>query len=251
MVMEGSNLLSHGEKLIVALDVSSADAALRLADTLAPAVSRFKVGLQLYSAAGGAVIKQLRERGASVFLDLKLHDIPNTVSSALEVCVQPGVFLLDVHASGGRAMLESAFRSVERTASGLGVPRPKLLGVTILTHLHAADLQEVGFADTQIEQHVRRLARLCQECGLDGVVASPQEIRSIREETGPGFLIVTPGIRPSGTDVNDQVRVATPMRAMRAGASYIVVGRPITEAPDPLAAAQSIMREMEDAFLIA
>lgn len=263
MVMEGNNLLPTSERLIVALDFPEEEAALRMAEKLAPAVSRFKVGLQLYSAAGGSMIKKLRERGASVFLDLKMHDIPNTVSAALEVCIQPGVFLVDVHATGGRRMLEAAVKAVEHAASRLGLPRPKVLGVTILTHLHVSDLIEIGFAEPRsptyesdsgsswINGHVRQMARLCQEVGLDGVVASPHEVRTIREETGPGFLIVTPGIRPAGADVNDQIRVATPTRAMRAGASYIVVGRPITAAPDPLEAARRVIREMEDAFLIA
>lgn len=259
MVMEGDNLLAHGERLIVALDFPDADRAMQVATTLAPVVSRFKVGLELYSAAGLNVVKRLRELGASVFLDLKMHDIPNTVASAIEVCVQPGVFLLDVHASGGRAMLESAVQAVERAATHHGLPRPKLLGVTILTNLHHADLTDIGFSEnTTVEEgknpisaHVLKLARLCQEVGLDGVIASPQEIQIIREEVGPGFLIVTPGIRPAGADVNDQVRIATPTRAMRSGASYLVVGRPITAAPDPLDAARAIVREMEDAFLIA
>lgn len=263
MVMEGDRLLPHCECLIVALDFSDAESALRMADTLAPVVSRFKVGLQLFSAAGMSVVKKLRERGASVFLDLKMHDIPNTVKAALGACVQPGILLVDVHAAGGRRMLEAAVEGVEQAAMRQGLPRPMLLGVTILTHMQAADLIEVGFGEPKVpvresnagngwvRGHVRQLARLCQEVGLDGVVASPLEIQAIREETGPGFRIVTPGIRQAGADMDDQARVATPMRAMRAGASYIVVGRPITAAPDPLEAARAIVREMEDAFLIA
>ncbi len=263
MVMEGDHLLSPGERLIVALDVPDEDRALDLAETLFPVVSRFKVGLQLYTAAGMSVVHKLTDMGADVFLDLKLHDIPHTVSSALRACVQPGVFMVDVHASGGRAMLEAAMASVERLALELDIPRPKVLGVTILTHLHVSDLIEIGFSQPKaaetasdggaawISRQVCRLARLCQESGLDGVVASPHELGAIREEVGPSFLVVTPGIRPSGTELNDQVRVATPMRAMRAGASYIVVGRPITEADDPLDAARRVIREMEDAFLIA
>lgn len=263
MVMEGNMLLPPGERLIVALDVPSADHALDLVETLSPAVSRFKVGLQLYTVAGPSILRQLRERGAAVFLDLKLHDIPNTVSAALEGCVQPGVFLVDVHATGGRAMLEAAVASVERTSKALGIARPKVLGVTLLTHLHVSDLIEMGFREPKaaetasdggagwISRQVCGLARICQESGLDGVVASPHELQAVREEVGPGFLVVTPGIRPSGTELNDQVRVATPTRAMRGGASYIVVGRPITEADDPLDAARRIIREMEDAFLIA
>jgi len=263
MVMEANTLLTPGERLIVALDVSDAARALRLAETLTPVVSRFKVGLQLYSAAGMGIVEALHDLGASVFLDLKMHDIPNTVSSALEVCVQPGVMLVDVHATGGRRMLEAAALSVEKAATRLGVPRPKVLGVTLLTHLHVSDLLEVGFSDSVrdarspapasdvVSAHVCRLARLCQEAGLDGVVASPQELRAIREEVGPSFLVVTPGIRPSGAVLNDQVRVATPTRAIRGGASYILVGRPITEADDPLEAAQRVVREMEDAMLIA
>jgi orotidine-5'-phosphate decarboxylase len=160
-------------------------------------------------------------------------------------------------------MLEAAVDAVERSSTRLGLPRPKVLGVTILTHLHVSDLIEIGFAEPRSPQyesdssnswingHVRQLARLCQEAGLDGVVASPHEVRAIREETGPNFLIITPGIRPAGVDMHDQVRVATPTRAMRAGASYLVVGRPITTAPDPLDAARKVIREMEDAFLIA
>ncbi|MBM3461368.1 MAG: orotidine-5'-phosphate decarboxylase [Armatimonadetes bacterium] len=254
MVLEGDQLLPERERLIVALDVGDEAAALALVDRLAEEVSCFKVGLQLFTACGPSIVKRLWERGARVFLDLKLHDIPNTVAHAIDSCMQQGVFLIDVHATGGRAMLTAAAESAREGAARKGVLPPKIIGVTLLTHLHAKDFPDIGLSsegDDVVTPHVVRLSRLCQECGLDGVVASSQEVKAIREETGPGFLIVTPGIRPAGGELHDQTRVATPARALRAGASYLVVGRPITAAADPKDAARQIIREMEDAFLIA
>ena len=250
MVIERDRLLPPSERLIVALDEADATTALDMVRRLEGLVSRFKVGLQLFCSAGPGIVERLAQRGVQVFLDLKLHDIPNTVRGALEACVQPGVFLVNVHAAGGRAMLLAAAEAVRGRAEHLGIPAPQLLGVTMLTHLHEADLEEVGFAEKSTVL-VPRLARVCLDAGLDGVVASPREVRVIRAETGFSFVIVTPGIRPQGTEEDDQARTDTPTRALRAGASYLVVGRPITRAADPVKAAQTIMREMEDAFLIA
>jgi orotidine-5'-phosphate decarboxylase len=245
MVMVGQRLLTEPERLIVALDVPSAGEALRLVDELKADVSCFKIGLELFCACGPDIVKQVAERGVKIFLDLKFHDIPNTVRGALQSAMQDGVFLIDVHASGGRPMLEAAVAAVKDKPN-----RPHLLGITVLTHLAPPDLREVGQGDDPGQQVVR-LAQLCKQAGLDGVVCSPQEIKAVRDAVGPGFWIVTPGIRPAGTEANDQTRIATPTRALRAGASFLVIGRPITAAPDPRAAAQAIVREMKDAMLIA
>jgi len=266
VVMEGTHLLTERERLVVALDFPGEAEALHLVDLLEGEVSRFQVGPQLFSVCGPTILARLRERGAAVFLDLKLHDIPSTVASTLEAAVQHGVFLATVHASGGRAMLAAAMEGARRGADRWGIPIPRLVGVTLLTHLTEADLPDIGFeaavsggdgggrapgSDAGIARIVNRLARLCVAAGLDGVMASAREVRSLREEFGPEMLIVTPGIRPRGEAADDQARVDTPTRALRGGASFLVVGRPIIRAADPREAARRIIREMEDAFLIA
>jgi len=234
--------MSARDKLIVALDLPSADAALRLAEKLRDHVGMFKVGSELFTAEGPLLARFLSATAKKVFLDLKFHDIPNTVRAATRQAAQLGVGLLNVHASGGRKMMEAA---LEGAGEGGGAgKRPLVVAVTVLTSLESQDLDELGVSGTP-EEAVVRLARLAQQAGLDGVVASAREIAAIRRACGARFLIVTPGIRPATAAANDQVRVATLERAIQAGADYLVVGRPITEASDPVAAADAIVAEME------
>jgi orotidine-5'-phosphate decarboxylase len=234
--------------ILVALDVDSADTALALADRLRGAVGGYKVGHQLFTSAGPDVVRRLVAQGDRVFLDLKYHDIPNTVSGAVAAATALGVWMVNVHASGGAPMMRAARRSADEAAATLGRPAPLVIAVTVLTSLDAATLHTLGIDDSPID-HVVRLARMTQDAGLDGVVASPQEIEAIRRACGAAFAIVTPGIRggaaASGPD--DQQRTATPAGAMAAGASYLVVGRPITAAGDPRAAAEAIARETANA----
>lgn len=235
------------DKLIVALDFSSAEAGARVADLLRGGVGMFKVGLENFSAEGPVLPRYLVAQGDKVFLDLKLHDIPNTVRAAARQAAQLGASMFNLHASGGRKMMDAG---VEGTREGMAQrrdgSRPLILGVTVLTSLSGDDLGELGITGTP-EDAVVRLAQLAKQAGLDGVVASPREIAALRKALGPDFIIVTPGIRPATAGANDQVRIATPASAIRAGASYIVVGRPITEAADPVAAAEAIVAEMESA----
>ena len=236
------------DKLIVALDVSSAEAGAELAAKLDGHVGAFKVGLENFSAEGPVLTRFLTSRGTKVFLDLKYHDIPNTVRAAAREAASLGVAMLNVHASGGRKMMEAAREGAEQGARQLsGGKRPLVLAVTVLTSLGQEDLTDLGMGGTP-EEVVVRLARLAREAGLDGVVASPREIVALRRALGPDFVIVTPGIRPASSDVNDQVRIATPASAIRAGASYLVVGRPITGAADPAGAADQIVAEIERAL---
>ena len=228
------------DRLIVALDVAKADVARTLVDRLAGKVGLFKVGSQLFTAAGPGFVQEVVGRGEKVFLDLKFHDIPNTVAGAVSSASRLGVSLIDVHGLGGRAMLEAA-------VGALPAMKTRLLGVTILTSHDQDSLGQIG-VNGSVHESVRRLALLAMEAGLDGVVASPQEVEVIREACGADFLIVTPGIRPTGVAAGDQVRAATPATALAAGADYIVVGRPITAAEDPGKAADAIVREMESAL---
>jgi orotidine-5'-phosphate decarboxylase len=224
------------DRLIVALDVASADEAQALALRLGGHVGMFKVGKQLFTAAGPTAVSRLIEAGARVFLDLKYHDIPNTVSGAVAAAVDLGVSLVDVHALGGRSMIAAA-------ATALAASETRLLAVTVLTSHDEATLTEIGLAGPVVSA-VERLALLARSSGAHGVVASPHEIAAIRRACGPDFLIVTPGIRPAGAKAGDQARAATPAAALTAGADYLVVGRPITEAPDPAAASAAIVAEM-------
>jgi len=235
------------EQLIVALDVPTAEAGLRLAERLDGHVGAFKVGLENFSAEGPVLARFLAAKGMKVFLDLKLHDIPNTVRSAAREAAHLGVRMFNVHASGGRRMLEAALAGAQEGAQDRGGPRPLVLAVTLLTSLEAEDLSDLGVAGSP-EEVVLRLARLARAAGLDGVVASPRELVALRKAMGRDFVIVTPGIRPARAEVNDQVRIATPGSAIQAGATYLVVGRPITAAADPAAAADAIVAEMEQAL---
>jgi orotidine-5'-phosphate decarboxylase len=234
---QNSATQTSNERLIVALDFPDASAALACADKLAGSVSWFKVGLELYLAAGDSVVSELKRRGHHVFLDLKLHDIPNTAASAVRSLARLEPDLLTVHAAGGRAMLTA----VAEAARSLPHP-PRLLAVTVLTSMDAAALAETGVSASPVEQ-VLRLARLAAECGLDGMVCSPAEVAALHSAL-PKALLVTPGIRPAGADAGDQKRIATPQFALAAGASKLVIGRPITAAADPKAAAQAILSDM-------
>jgi orotidine-5'-phosphate decarboxylase len=228
------------DRLIVALDVPKADDARVLVDRLAGHVGLFKVGSQIFTAAGPELVREIVGRGQKVFLDLKFHDIPKTVAGAVASASRLGVSLVDVHGLGGRAMVEAA-------AGALPAMGTRLLAITILTSHDEETLDEIGVNGSMAES-VRRLALLAKEAGADGVVASPHEVAIVREACGSGFLIVTPGIRPAGTAQGDQARAATPAAALAAGADYLVVGRPITEAANPAAAADAIAREMEAAL---
>ena len=234
------NPLNPKDRLAVALDFPSAQPALELAARLSGICQWLKVGMELYYAAGNSLIEALRSRGFNIFLDLKLHDIPNTVAGAVRSATQAGASLLTLHASGGPAMMAAAAEA----ASGPNAPR--LLAVTVLTSMDAAELAAVGVPSSPAEQ-VLRLAWLAKQAGIDGMVCSAEEVSALRDELGPGALLVVPGIRPAGSEVGDQKRVATPGSAIRAGASMLVVGRPITQAGDPAEAASAILREIAEA----
>jgi orotidine-5'-phosphate decarboxylase len=230
-------------RILVALDVDSAAKAVALADTLRGSVGGFKIGKQLFTAEGPSMVRTLAERGDQVFLDLKFHDIPNTVAGAVASATATGAWMVNVHASGGRRMMQAAAESAKASSERLGRPRPLVIAVTVLTSLEEQQLREVGVDRPMIDQVVS-LARLAQEAGLDGVVASPQEIEAIRAACGREFQIVTPGIRPAAGSVDDQARTMTPAEAIARGASYLVIGRPITAAPDPKAAADRIAADI-------
>ena len=230
-------------RILVALDVDSSAKALALADTLRGTVAGYKIGKQLFTAEGPEVVRALTARGDRVFLDLKFHDIPNTVAGAVRSAMATGAWMVNVHASGGSAMMRAAAQAAHDTAAKTGAARPLVIGVTVLTSMDEAALAEVGTTRPVIEQVVH-LARLAKAAGLDGVVASPQEIAAIRRACGPDFHIVTPGIRPAGqAGTDDQARTLTPKEAVAAGATYLVIGRPITAAADPRAAAEAIAAE--------
>ena len=230
------------QRLIVALDVPDAAAASVLVDRLDDTCAWFKVGLELFVAAGPVVLEPLLRRGHSIFLDLKFHDIPNTVAGAVRSAASLGVNMLTVHAAGGPAMLAAAREAL----AGVANP-PQLLAVTVLTSMDAAQVTAIGVQRSPAEQ-VEALARMGLEAGIRGFVCSPQETASLRTLTGPEGVLVIPGIRPAGGAIGDQKRVATPAEALRAGASYLVVGRPITQAANPAQAAEAILSEMAGAM---
>ena len=221
---------------------------MQLVTTLRGLAGGFKIGNRLFTAEGPALVRRIVDAGSRVFLDLKYHDIPNTVEQAVEAAVGTGAWMINVHASGGAAMMEAAARAARGTSTRLGRPAPLMIGVTVLTSLDQQALSAIG-VERPVLQQVIALARLTQRAGLQGVVASPQETPAIREACGPQFQIVTPGIRgaSAGTERNDQSRTMGPAEAIRAGASYIVVGRPIIAAPDPRAAAAAIGEELAHA----
>lgn len=236
------------ERLVVALDVETGVEALALVDRLAGTVGMFKVGKQLFTAEGPSLVREIVARGERVFLDLKYHDIPATVAKACVEATRLGASIVNVHASGGRQMLTECVRAVDEVCAAEHLERPLLLAVTVLTSMDDANLEETGVSATAAEQ-VIRLARLTRDCGLDGVVASPLEIGLIRQNVASEpFAILTPGIRPAGGEKGDQKRVMTPAEAVAAGATYLVVGRPITAAADSKGAAERIAGEMEAAL---
>jgi orotidine-5'-phosphate decarboxylase len=232
------------DRLIVALDVEGLAEAERLLDRLQGLATRFKIGSQLFTAAGPPAVELVQKRGAEVFLDLKFHDIPNTVAGAAREAARMGVLMFNVHASGGRAMMKAAAESAATTARESGGRRPIVLAVTVLTSLDRGALSRELSVAASVEGHVLHLARMAAESGLDGCVASPNEIAALRTDRGADWVIVTPGVRPAGSDSGDQSRIATPRAAVQAGARYLVVGRPITAASDPARAAAAVLAEM-------
>ncbi len=224
--------------IIIALDYPSLDAALCMADQLDPARCRVKVGKELFTRSGPAVLEALHGRGFEVFLDLKFHDIPNTVASAVQAAAEQGVWMVNVHASGGRQMMEAAVQRLEQHRL-----TTHLIAVTVLTSMQEADLAEVG-VDAPLSEHVERLAQLASQSGLNGVVCSAQESARIKTLCGDAFLKVTPGIRPSFAVANDQQRIMTPSQAIQAGSTHLVIGRPVTQAEAPMAALTAIEAEL-------
>ena len=234
------------KKLIIALDVETPTKALDLVKQLHGVTGMFKVGSTLFTSAGPQIVRDILAHDSKVFLDLKFHDIPHQVAGAARAAAELGVSLFTIHASGGSEMMRRAADSVNEVAAKTGV-RSQVLAISVLTSIDAAILSQIGVTSTPAES-VLRLVKLAEAAGVDGVVASPQEIETIRQTvSSPDFLVVTPGIRPSTNDTGDQKRVATPAAAIAAGASYLVVGRPITDAPDPLAAATRIVDEIQRA----
>jgi orotidine-5'-phosphate decarboxylase len=237
--------ISVGDRLLVALDVDDADRALAVAEQVRGIAGGLKVGSRLFTMAGPDLVRRLVDSGARVFLDLKFHDIPNTVAQAVDAAVRTGAWMINVHASGGPAMMEAAAHAAATAAAGTGIQAPLVIGVTVLTSMDEETLKKTGVARPLVD-HVLALARMAQLSGLHGVVASPQETAAIRQACGPDFAIVTPGIRgaSAGQEKNDQSRTLGPADAVRAGATYIVVGRPIIGTPDPRAAARAIVEEL-------
>jgi orotidine-5'-phosphate decarboxylase len=227
-----------GPRVIVALDYPDRAAAMALVERLQPGLCRLKVGKELFTRAGPQLVEELAARGFDVFLDLKFHDIPNTVASACHAAADLGVWMLNVHALGGERMLLAAREGCSRAGHA-----PLLVAVTILTSMDAQDLAAVGLAGSP-EENVLRLAALAQRCGLDGVVCSSRETTVLRERIGPDFTLVTPGIRPAGSQQDDQRRVMTPQQAISSGASYLVIGRPVTQADDPVSVLRTVNSEL-------
>ncbi len=228
-------------RVIVALDFPGGREALQFVEQLSPGSCRLKVGKELFTSAGPDLVRQLVTLGHDVFLDLKFHDIPNTVARACEAAAQLGVWMVNVHASGGRRMMEAASVAVQNA----GGRKPLLIGVTVLTSMGPEDLAEVGVQADPAEQ-VERLARLAKDSGLDGVVCSPREAARLRTSLGDDSMLVTPGVRPAGASTDDQTRVMTPADAMRDGSDYLVIGRPVTQASDPVRALEMINAEIRD-----
>ena len=236
--------MTDNKRILVALDYPTAEQAMAMAQQLDPEVCRVKVGKELFTRCGPAIVESLHGLGFELFLDLKFHDIPNTVAKACAAAAEMGVWMVNVHASGGRRMMEAAREAVEQSRAE---QRTKLIAVTVLTSMERSDLQEIGLDIDPLEQ-VKRLAALTQSSGLDGVVCSAQEAAALRAQAGEGFELITPGIRPANAEKGDQRRVMTPAEAIAAGSTYLVVGRPITGAVDPGAAAAVIQAEVSAAL---
>jgi orotidine-5'-phosphate decarboxylase len=237
------SIMTPADRLIIALDTDSEEKAVALAEKLKNEVKFFKIGLELFSSCGPKIVERIKETGCEIFLDLKFHDIPATVAKAAAAVAKLEPFIFNVHALGGYEMMRRAAEAAAGEAKRLGIAKPLVLAVTILTSLDEKAMKEVGISGGS-KKAVLKLARLAKTAGLDGVVASPAETKAIREEMGEGFLIVTPGVRPAWAAANDQKRIATPKRAVKDGADYIVVGRPITESRNPDEAARNILKEM-------
>ena len=233
------------DKIIVALDVPTKEEALAIVEELGDAVGAYKIGMQLYNAVGPEILDEVAKRNGKVFLDLKFHDIPNTVASAARTVANLGVFMFNVHASGGYTMMAEAVKALKEESEQLGVEKPLLIAVTVLTSMSEEEMQKEVGVSRSIGEQVVALAKMAKEAGMDGVVASPLEIEMIREACGPDFLIVTPGIRPRDAALGDQKRVKTPGEAVRDGADYLVIGRPITKASDRMTAVKDIVSEIE------
>lgn len=239
--MQANMSNNHDPKIIVALDYADADSALKLVSRLDPALCRLKVGKELFTAAGPQFVEKLTRSNFGVFLDLKFHDIPNTVAKACSAASNLGVWMLNVHASGGLEMMQAAKQAVDRSET-----KPLLIAVTVLTSMNQETLNQVGI-HTDLPTHVLNLARLTQQAGLDGVVCSALEAQMLRSNLGSEFCLVTPGIRPANASKDDQSRIVTPADALTLGSSYLVIGRPITQAADPLAALVAISEECSSA----
>ena len=231
-------------EIIVALDVATLADARRLVMELGDSINTYKVGMELFYSVGPDAVRLVREAGKKLFLDLKLHDIPNTVAQGARALSHLGANFLSIHSTGGLTMMQETVRVSNEAAAGLGIARPKLLAITVLTSIDDCEWQRLKYPGA-ISDQVIHLAKLAKKAGMDGVVASPQEAAGIRQACGTDFLIVTPGVRPAGSVINDQSRIATPAGATKAGANYLVIGRPITASSDPHAATQAIRQEME------
>lgn len=236
--------MSSKDRLIVALDVDNGDKAINLVEQLARDVKLFKVGLELFSACGPDIVENIKERDCGVFLDLKLHDIPNTIARATARLVELGPFMFNVHALGGFEMMIKCAQAAREGAESLDLEKPKVIAVTILTSTDENGLKKVGI-NANIKDEVLSLAKLAKDAGLDGVVASAQEAKLIRQKLGRDFIIVTPGVRPAWAAPGDQKRVVTPKEAVACGADFIVIGRPIVEAESPVAAVREILKEID------
>lgn len=229
--------MTSESRIIIALDFKDEASTLALVDQLEPSLCRLKVGKELFVRCGPSLVKKLINKGFDVFLDLKFHDIPNTVAAACHAAADMGVWMVNVHASGGRKMMQFAREAIDKCEH-----KPLLIGVTILTSLSRQDIAETGL-DIEPADQVLRLARLARDSGLDGVVCSPQEAASLKQQIGQDFCLVTPGVRPSGSAAGDQQRVMTPYQALQSGSDYLVIGRPITAAADPIQALKNIIDE--------
>lgn len=237
--------LTARERLVLALDVDDFKKANELVDKLSDYVGVFKIGSQLFTAEGAKVVNMVNERGGKVFLDLKFHDIPNTVTQAAEVATKLGVYIFNVHTSGGYEMMKAAADATAKTSLALGINKPLILGVTLLTSINQEILEKEIGIKKRLEEQVVHMAKSAKVAGLDGVVASSWEIKEIRKACGRDFVILTPGIRPTGKSSDDQKRVMIPQEAIKLGADFLVIGRPIRNAVNPVEAAKEILREME------
>jgi len=236
--------MAREERIIVALDVNDMDEVEKLVDKLRPVIKIFKIGSQLFTSCGIQAMDVIRRKGCKVFLDLKYHDIPDIVMKASRAAVRQNIHMFTVHALGGLTMMEKALQAAKEESARLNIRRPIILGVTILTSFDKKDMQSVGISGT-VDEEVIKLVKLCEKAGLDGIVASPQELPKIRKIVKEDFLIVTPGIRPAWSQKSDQKRIATPKEAIDMGANYLVIGRPIKDETDPKAAAERIIEEIK------